>query len=139
MAHGRSPDTEAMGGQRAERVGRQLLHEISNIVEIELADPRLVMVTFTDVRMTSDLRHARVFFSSLTDEKGRLAALTVLEHAAGVIRRELGRRLSLRHVPELRFIVDDSVEISRRISDLADDARDSGDRIEPDDDGSEEE
>jgi ribosome-binding factor A len=108
-----------MASQRAERVGRQILQEISAIAEQDLADPRLRLVTFTDVRMSPDLRLARVSFSSLAGEQARREALVALEHATGLIRRELGRRLSLRYVPELRFQPDDSLDVAQRISDLA--------------------
>ena len=105
---------------RAERVGRQILQEISKIAEGDIGDPRLEFVTFTDVQMTVDLRHAHVFFSSFGDDRARNDATAALGKAKGYIRRELGRRLSLRHVPELRFSLDDSSQVADRIGRLID-------------------
>ena len=108
-----------MSSQRAERVGRQILQEVSAIAEEELADPRLRLLTFTDTHMSPDLRLARISFSSLGGDEARRQALAALERATGLIRRELGRRLSLRYVPELRFELDDSLDVAHRISELA--------------------
>ncbi len=107
-----------MSGQRVERVGRQILQEISNIVERVLADPRLTLVTFTRVQMTPDLRQARVYFSCLEGTAGKDRCEGALVHASGLLRRELGRRLQLRYVPELRFVFDDSFERAARINAL---------------------
>lgn len=107
-----------MSSQRAERVGRQILQEISKIADSDLGDPRVNLVTFTDVKMTSDLRHARVYFSTLSDGTERDEAVAALEKANSFIRRALARRLSLRHVPELRFTLDDSSEVTDRIGRL---------------------
>jgi ribosome-binding factor A len=107
------------------------LQEISKIAEGDVGDPRLEFVTFTEVRMTSDLRYAQVFFSSLGDESARDEAGAALGKAKGYIRRELGRRLRLRHVPELRFLVDDSSQVADRIGRLIDRTeRSSGDADE---------
>ena len=95
-----------------------ILREVSQIAESGLGDPRLSLVTFTDVEMTADLRTARVFFSSLAGAEGRQDAERALEKACGYIRRELGHRLRLRHVPELRFSVDESLDLSDRIGRL---------------------
>jgi ribosome-binding factor A len=107
-----------MASQRPQRVGKQILQEISIIVESELADPRLNFVTFTEVQMTPDLRNARVFFSCLGGDEERKRCTEGLEHAAGLLRRELGRRLPLRFVPTLRFEFDDSYQRAERIERL---------------------
>ena len=107
-----------MASQRQQRVGRQVLQEISTIVESELRDPRLGLVTFTEVRMSPDLRNARVFFSCLGDDEHRKRVEEGLAHAAGMLRRELGRRLPLRFVPALRFEFDDSLQRAERINRL---------------------
>jgi len=95
------------------------------MVECDLSDPRLELVTFTSVRMTPDLRNAHIYYSSLTsgDREGPQRALV---QASGWLRRELGRRLKLRYVPALRFEFDDSFERAARISSLL--------RDEPDED-----
>ncbi len=107
-----------MPTQRQRRVGKQLLQEISTIVEFELADPRLALVTFTDVTISPDLRNARVYFSCLGGAAERERCLAGLAHARSLLRRELGRRLRLRYVPELRFEFDDSFERANRIDRL---------------------
>ncbi len=112
-----------MPTQRAARVGRQLLQEISTIVECELSDPRLDLVTFTGVRMTSDLRSAWVSFSCLEGEAGRKRCEDGLAHAGALLRREIGRRLRLRYVPVLHFEFDESFERAERIDKLLADTR----------------
>jgi len=121
-----------MPSQRQERVSRQILQEISAIAERDLADPRLALVTFTEVRMTPDLKVAWVYYSCMPGSEGQEQTEPALEKAAGLLRRELGRRLSLRYVPDLRFRYDDSMERARRISELLDVP---GGREDADDDG----
>lgn len=113
-----------MSNPRAERVGRQILQEISNLVEFESKDPRLYMATFTEVEMTPDLRIARVRFSKLGTEAEREECRVGLERAAGFLRREIGRRLRLKYVPELRFEIDRSLDLADRITRLVEDGRD---------------
>jgi len=105
---------------RTARVSRQILQDLSEIIERELKDPRVGMITLTAVHMTPDLHTARVFFSRLGSAEEREESRRALEHAVGFLRRELGRRLRLRHVPELRFLVDDSLDVSDRISRILD-------------------
>jgi ribosome-binding factor A len=107
-----------MASQRQQRVARQILHEISTIVGRDVSDPRIEGVTFTEVRVTPDLRNAHVFFSCLGGQDARKRCAEGLEHAAGLVRRELGRRLALRFVPSLRFEFDDSLERAERIARL---------------------
>lgn len=107
-----------MGSHRVSRLNEQLRREISEIVRLELRDPRIGAVTITEVRVTTDLDFARVFVTTL-DEPGRTAeTLEGLRAAAGHIRGELGRRLRIRHVPELRFQLDEALEHARRIEQL---------------------
>jgi ribosome-binding factor A len=121
-----------MTSTRTARVARQIQQELSLILEEQLKDPRVGMVTLTSVQMTPDLRLARVYFSRLGEADERLEAKAALEHAAGFLRRELGHRLRLRYLPELRFFIDDSLERYDRISDLLHAPRHSG--AESDDD-----
>jgi ribosome-binding factor A len=103
---------------RTARVSRQVLQELSEIIEREIKDPRVGMITLTSVHMTPDLHTARVYFSRLGTHAEREDSKRALEHAAGFLRRELGARLRLRYLPELRFFVDDSLDVSERISKL---------------------
>lgn len=100
---------------RAERVAQALKKEISNIIQNELKDPRIGFVTVTRVELTADLRYAKIFFSVLGDEKEQTKTRVALENATGFIRRLIAQRISLRFVPEVRFIHDRSCEYSIQI------------------------
>ncbi len=104
---------------RPERVARLMKREIAAIVARELRDPRLsAMVSVTDVEVTQDLSFARVFVSVLEGGMDREQALQGLAHAAGFVRRQLAPRLGLREVPELRFVLDTSIERGARVEEL---------------------
>ena len=88
-----------------------------DIIQHELKDPRIGFVSITTVRMSPDLRSARVRVSVLGDESQQRDSLSGLRSATGVIRRQLGRRLqNLKFAPELRFEIDPSIEYSVHIS-----------------------
>jgi len=91
------------GYQRATRVADQIRVEVADILMRKTKDPRVGVVTVTDVELTSDLRLARVYVTTGTDEQREAEALAGLEKAAGFIRGELGRRLNLRYTPDLVF------------------------------------
>ncbi len=104
---------------RPEKVAHLMRREIADILERRLRDPRLgSTVTVTDVQVTQDLSFARVFVTVLGDESARGPALEALRRASGFVRRELGGRLDLREVPELRFEYDGSLDQGRRVEDL---------------------
>lgn len=106
-----------MGIHRASRLNEQLRREITDIVRTQLRDPRIGAVTITDVRVTADLDFARIFFTTLEPDAAG-SSLEGLRAAAAYIRGELGRRLHIRHVPELRFQPDETLEHARRIESL---------------------
>ncbi|MCD6334848.1 MAG: 30S ribosome-binding factor RbfA [Candidatus Latescibacteria bacterium] len=104
--------------KRADRVSGVLQEEISLLVR-KLKDPRIGFVTITGVDVTIDLRYAKVYVSVMgDDETVRAQTLEGLYSAAGFIRRELGRVLSLRRIPEIAFRYDESVERGARIDAL---------------------
>lgn len=106
-----------MSGHRTDQVGAQIREEIMQIIQRELKDPRIGFVSITEVRMSPDLRSARVRVSVLGDEAERARTLAGLRSASGLIRHQLGRRLeNLRFSPEVRFEIDPSIEYSVRIS-----------------------
>jgi ribosome-binding factor A len=106
-----------MPSYRTSQVGAQVREEIMRIIQRELKDPRIGFVSITQVRMTPDLRSARVRVSVLGDEQAQRDALAGLKSARGLIRHELGRRLeNLKFSPELQFEIDPSIEYSVRIS-----------------------
>ncbi|HID86496.1 MAG TPA: 30S ribosome-binding factor RbfA [Anaerolineae bacterium] len=107
-----------MTTRRQERVADLLQEEISDLLQRKVRDPRLEFVTVTAVKVSHDLRHARVYVSHLGSEEEQQAALAGLQHAAGFLRHELRARLSLRRVPELTFVLDESIERGQRILEL---------------------
>lgn len=106
---------------RAESVGRQIQLELSDLIHRRLKDPRLGYVTVTGVQVSRDLKFARVHVSVMGDDEVRDASHRTLQRAAPFLRRELGRRIRLRNVPELDFRLDESLEQASRIDRLLDD------------------
>jgi ribosome-binding factor A len=104
---------------RPEKVAHLMRREVADILERKLRDPRLgSTVTVTDVQVTHDLSFARIFVTVLGDAEARVRAMETLKHATGFVRHELGDRLDLREVPELRFEYDDSLDRGHRVEDL---------------------
>ncbi|RKQ95803.1 ribosome-binding factor A [Kushneria sinocarnis] len=109
---------------RTDRVAEQLAHELALLIQREVKDPRLGMVTVGSARVSRDLSYADVYITLMgenSDERVR-DNLAVLEGAAGFLRHRLGQQLKLRHVPQLRFHYDDSVERGHALSSLIDEA-----------------
>ena len=103
---------------RPERIADTLREEIAQIVGYELEDPRLTMVTVTDVRVADNLRDASVYVTVHGDESERQQALKALEHAAPYVRKQLGFSLNLRHTPVLHFVRDTVEEKAERVDAL---------------------
>jgi ribosome-binding factor A len=104
--------------RRPERVADMLREEIAQIVGYELTDPRLSMVTVTDVRMSPNLREARVYVMVSGDETEIKDSMKALEHAAPYVRKQVGFALSLRHTPEIHFVRDTVEEKGARVDEL---------------------
>jgi ribosome-binding factor A len=104
--------------KRSERLGELILAEISDLITREIKDPRIGFVTFTRVEMSDDLRHAKVFVSSIGAELEKARMLQGLSSATGYIRRRLGRALHLRYTPEISFLLDDSLEHGAKIAQI---------------------
>lgn len=104
---------------RARRIEQQILKELANLLQFERKDPRLQWVTPIDVRLSPDLSIATIYVSILgkTAEEGE-PAMKVLNEAAGYFRSELGKRMKLRTVPQLRFFFDRVEEEGRKIDAL---------------------
>ena len=105
---------------RTRRVAEQIQRELAELLQREVKDPRVAGVTVTAVEVSRDLAHAKVYVSRMTGETDWDATLAGLSRAAGFLRRELGRRLTMRSVPELRFLRDRSIEEGARLSELID-------------------
>ncbi|HKG61106.1 MAG TPA: 30S ribosome-binding factor RbfA [Pyrinomonadaceae bacterium] len=104
--------------RRKERAADTLREEIAQIVGYELEDPRLTMVTVTDVRLSADKRAVRVFVTIAGDENEHKAALTALKHAAPFVRKQLGLSLNLPRTPEIHFVRDRVEEEGERVDQL---------------------
>ncbi|NLJ81263.1 MAG: 30S ribosome-binding factor RbfA [Firmicutes bacterium] len=104
--------------ERHVRVGEEIKREISVIIANEVKDPRLGMISITDVDVSRDLSFAKIFFSMLGDEQERKTTLSGLDRAKGFIRSELAKRIRVRHIPELTFHFDPSLEEGARINAL---------------------
>jgi ribosome-binding factor A len=104
--------------KRADRVAGLIQEELSRLLLREVKDPRLHRVTITAVRVSPDLRYARVCFTGPVGKGGLTEELEGLRSAAGFLRGQLGRTLRLRYAPELTFEVDDSVERGLHIAAL---------------------
>jgi ribosome-binding factor A len=107
---------------RNQRLGAQILRTLSELLRFETKDPRLQGVSLTSVDLSRDLSIARVFFSLLSPDDSAEEALEGLKKAGGFLRGKLGSALKVRHIPELRFVHDDSAEQSVKISELIDGA-----------------
>jgi len=100
---------------RPERIAETLREEIAQIVGYELEDPRLAMITVTEVRVADDLRDASVYVTVEGDEREHDLVLRALRHAAPYVRRQLGFALNLRHTPALHFVRDTVEEEAERV------------------------
>ena len=107
---------------RSRRIAEQVQRELSDIIRLELKDPRVGMITIVDVEVSPDQSYARVFFTSLGDQAGIADTAEGLQHAAGFLRSQLAHRMKLRIVPQLQFRYDESIERGMRISQLIDTA-----------------
>ena len=108
-----------VAGHRHERVAEEIMHEVSAMLSGELKDPRLdVAMTVTEVRVSPDLRQARIYVSVAGSEDEQASAMKGLTAAGGYVRHELIERLQMRRAPEIHFVLDHSEEYSQRIEEL---------------------
>lgn len=107
-----------MTKHRANRLAESLKEEISQLIRVELKDPRIGFVTLTSVDVAEDLAHAKVYVSVLGTEDEGKASLDALNRAAGFVRSEIGKRIRLRHVPTIVFKYDPSIQHGAHIAKL---------------------
>jgi len=105
---------------RATRVADQIRMEVAEILSRKIKDPRVQFVTVTDVKMTADLKIARVYVTTLAPEHYEQQTAPGLKSAVGYIRTEVGKRLNLRYTPEIVFYQDTSAEYADRIEKILD-------------------
>lgn len=102
---------------KIERIANMLEKEISYILMTEVKDPDIKFVTVTNVKLASDLGYAKVYVTVL-DQNKKDETLRSLKAARGFIRRELANRVEIRHIPELDFVYDESIEYGKKIEDI---------------------
>ena len=117
--------------RRAERISNLIRQEISELLQEQVNDPRLSsLISITQVTTSPDLMQAKVYVSILGDKADRNEMLQGFKAASGFFRRELSRRLTLRHVPELSFHFDDSIERGTNILQLIEQISSDSDNVE---------
>lgn len=107
---------------RSRRVAEQIKRELAMLVQSGLKDPRLSLLTISAVEVSSDYAHAKIWFSTLNPDPDQDQLVEVLNFSGSFLRRELGKALRLRIVPQLHFQYDNSVENGSRMSSLIENA-----------------
>jgi ribosome-binding factor A len=108
---------------RGIRVAEQIQRDLAEIIAYELKDPRVGMITITEVQVTPDYAHAKVFFTMLNDNKEAIqVTVAALSKASGFVRAQLGKRLHIHTLPELHFVHDNSTARGMELSKLIDEA-----------------
>lgn len=107
-----------MKTRRTQRVADLILQEAAGILQKDVKDPRVGFVTLTAVVLSADLAVAKVYYTVLGEQANREASAHGLASAAPFVRREIGRRLRLRVVPEIRFLYDDTVEKTLHLQEM---------------------
>jgi ribosome-binding factor A len=102
-------------GSRPDRVGDQIRQQLAELIAREVHDPGIGFLTITRVKLTPDLQQARVYYTTIGDEQQRKETGKALRRAMPFLRRHVGQRLRLKHVPELEFFYDESIEQQDRI------------------------
>jgi ribosome-binding factor A len=103
---------------RARKIAERIQVIVAETIEHRIKDPRLGFVTVTDVRVTGDLQHATIFYTVMGSDEDRTGTQAALESAKGVLRREVGRGISLRLTPSLEFVPDALPEGAAHMEDL---------------------
>jgi len=104
--------------KRTDRVGAEMQRELAELIREEIKDPALGLITLQEVRVVRDFSQAKVFFTMMAGTLSRKAAADHLNQAAGHLRWLLGRRMTLRTVPKLHFVYDESVEAGEHLAAL---------------------
>ncbi len=103
---------------RQDQLGEVIAHELSDLIRTRMKDPRIGFASITDVDLSADLRHAKVFVSVMGEPEEQRATLAALNHASGYLRHELAQRLTIRHTPDISFRLDESIARGAHVLDL---------------------
>jgi len=106
---------------RTDRINAIMQRAIARIVREEIKDPRVGMITIQEVRTVRDLSQAKVYFTLLQEDADIKQVEKILQKASGFIRRQLGREIQLRTIPELKFVYDTSIEYGNHLHKLLED------------------
>jgi ribosome-binding factor A len=107
---------------RSQRIAEEIQRSVSEIIRLRVKDPRLEKVTVTEVKVSRDLSHAKIYYSSFGLDADRELLAEALANSAGKIRQLLGREMRMRRVPELHFEYDLTLEQAQRVTRLIDEA-----------------
>lgn len=110
---------------KTERINDMLVSEISYIIRTEVKNKNIEFVTITDAKVTSDLGYAKIYFTTLNDNK-RDEITKALRTAKGFIRSKLYDRMDIRHIPELEFVYDESIEYGKKIENIIEELHEEG-------------
>jgi len=102
---------------KTQRIASNIIKEISYILAYEVKDNDIKFVTVTDCKLASDLSYAKIYVTVLDSTK-KVTTLKALKEASGFIRKELANRVEIRHIPELEFVYDESIEYGKKIEDI---------------------
>ena len=115
--------------RRPQRLALQIQQEVSILISRNMKDRRIGFVTVTGVRMSPDLRHAKIFISTMvSSEEGKKQTLEILNHASGWIRRELGHKIRVKFLPDIVFLTDRSQDYGEKIDRLIDEIQEHKDQ-----------
>lgn len=114
-----------MNYSRADRVGELIQQTVSEIIAKQIKDPRLAMITITHVKMTRDLKLARIYFTAHGGTDRVAEALKGFHSALGYVKRSLGRELQLRYMPAIEFFYDDTLDRASRIESIIESLKDT--------------
>lgn len=111
---------------RSSRVAEQMRRELADLLQLEVKDPRIGMVTVTEVEVTGDMAHAKIFYSA---KAGTPELQAGLEKSSGFLRSQLAKRMLLRIVPQLHFVYDQSADYGMKMTKLIDEALGSDEKL----------
>ncbi|MBA3824588.1 MAG: 30S ribosome-binding factor RbfA [Ktedonobacterales bacterium] len=103
---------------RQQQLGEAIAHELSDLIQTRMQDPRIGFASVTSVELSADLRHAKVFISVMGTSDEQTATMRALGHGTGFLRHELAQRLAIRYTPDLIFKLDESMAHGARVAEL---------------------
>ncbi len=111
---------------RQDQLGEVIAHELSDLIRTRMKDPRVGFASITQVEVSNDLRHARVFVSVMGSDEEKRSTMASLDHASGFLRHELAQRLTVRYTPDILFRLDESIARGAHMLDLINQISDRG-------------